>query len=216
VALVAGIIAFFLAPQGAWKVAAGVFGAVWVGLGTLRFLWTRFKGTGTRLTAEMLGMTLAHLGVAVFLVGALLVEGLEQQHEVAVKPGQTVELGDYSFRFDGVAMRQGPNYQASYGTVHVFADGKPLTVLHPEKRAYLSGGQVMTEAAIVSGVTRDLYVAIGESLGGDAWALRVQIKPFVRWVWAGAILMMLGGLVTATDKRFRRMPASPSKPETAR
>ncbi|MGV8942085.1 MAG: heme lyase CcmF/NrfE family subunit, partial [Lysobacter sp.] len=149
VALVAGIIAFFLAPQGAWKVAAGVFGAAWVGLGTLRFVWTRFKGTGTRLTAEMLGMTLAHLGVAVFLVGALLVEGLQQQHEVAVKPGQTIELGDYSFRFDGVAMRQGPNYQASYGTVHAFVDGKPLAVLHPEKRAYVSGGQVMTEAAIV-------------------------------------------------------------------
>jgi cytochrome c-type biogenesis protein CcmF len=74
----------------------------------------------------------------------------------------------------------------------------------------------MTEDAIISGVTRDLYVAIGESLGGDAWALRVQIKPFVRWVWAGAILMMLGGLVTATDKRFRRTPASPSRPETAR
>jgi cytochrome c-type biogenesis protein CcmF len=216
VALVAAVIAFFLAPQGAWKVAAGVFGAVWVGLGTLRFLWTRFKGTGTRLTAEMLGMTLAHLGVAVFLVGALLVEGLQQQHEVAVKPGQTIELGDYSFRFDGVAMRQGPNYQASYGTVQVFADGKPLTVLHPEKRAYASGGQVMTEAAIISGVTRDLYVAVGESLGGDAWALRVQIKPFVRWVWAGALLMMLGGLVTATDKRFRRTPASPAGPETAR
>lgn len=216
VALVAAVIAFFLAPQGAWKVAAGVFGAVWVGLGTLRFVWTRFKGTGTRLTAEMLGMTLAHLGVAVFLVGALLVEGLQQQHEVAVKPGQTIELGDYSFRFDGVAMRQGPNYQASYGTVQVFADGKPLTVLHPEKRAYASGGQVMTEAAIISGVTRDLYVAVGESLGGDAWALRVQIKPFVRWVWAGALLMMLGGLVTATDKRFRRTPASPAGPETAR
>ncbi len=215
VSIVAGVAAFFLAPQGGWKVAAGIFGAAWVALGTFRFVWTRFKGTGTRLTAEMLGMTLGHLGVSVFLVGALLVEGLEQQHEVAVKPGQTVELGHYSFRFDGVAMRNGPNYQASYGTVHAYKDGKLLGILHPEKRTYASGGQVMTEAAIVSGVTRDLYVAVGESLGGDAWALRMQVKPFVRWIWAGAILMMLGGLVSASDKRFRRQPSADLRKEVA-
>ena len=77
--------------------------------------------------------------------------------------------------------------------------------MHPEKRAYASGGQVLTEAAIKRGVTRDLYVALGEPLGGDAWALRVHIKPFVRWIWAGALLMMLGGLVTATDRRFHRV-----------
>ncbi len=213
VAAIAGVAAFFLAPQGGWKVAAGIFGAAWVTLGTLRFVWSRFKGTGTRMTAEMWGMTLAHLGVAVFLVGALLVEGLEQQHEVAVKAGQTVELGDYSFRFDGVDIRQGPNYQATYATVHAFKDDKLIGVLHPEKRAYASGGQVMTEAAIVAGVTRDLYVAVGESLGGDAWALRMQIKPFVRWIWAGALLMMLGGLVTASDKRFRRPPTTAPREE---
>ncbi|MGY0798411.1 heme lyase CcmF/NrfE family subunit [Lysobacter sp. A286] len=203
VAVVMGVGAFFLAPQGGWKVVAGVAGASWVALGTLRFVWTRLKGRGTRMTAEMLGMTLAHLGVAVFLVGALLVEGLEQQHETAVRPGQTIELDKYSFRFDGVAERNGPNFQASYATVQVFVGDKPLALLHPEKRTYL-GGQVMTEAAIIAGVTRDVFVAIGEPLGGGAWALRVQVKPFIRWVWAGAILMMLGGLVTAADKRFRR------------
>ncbi len=204
-ALAAGVVAFFLAPQGAWKVAAGVVGAVWVGAGTLRFVWSRLRSPGSRMTAEMLGMTLAHFGVAVFLIGALLVEGLNVQHEVAVKPGQTIEVGDYAFRFDGVQQRQGPNYRADYGTVQVFADGAPLVLMHPEKRAYASGGQVLTEAAIERGVTRDVYVALGEPLGGDAWALRVHIKPFVRWIWAGALLMMLGGLVTATDRRFRRV-----------
>ncbi len=207
-ALAAGVLAFFFAPQGEWKVAAGVVGAVWVGAGTLRFVWSRFNSnSGNRFTAEMLGMTLAHFGVAVFLVGALLVEGLNQQRELAVKPGQTVEIGGYSFRFDGVEQRQGPNYIADYGTVQVFADGAPLTVMHPEKRAYASGGQVLTEAAIERGFTRDLYVALGEPLGGGAWAMRVHIKPFVRWIWAGALLMMLGGLVTATDRRFRRTDA---------
>ena len=204
-ALAAGVLAFFFAPQGPWKVAAGVVGAVWVGAGTLRFVWSRLRSPGGRLTAEMLGMTFAHFGVAVFLVGALLVEGLNVQREVAVKPGQTIEVGDYAFRFDGVQQRQGPNYRADYGTVQVFADGAPLVLMHPEKRAYASGGQVLTEAAIKRGVTRDLYVALGEPLGGDAWALRVHIKPFVRWIWAGALLMMLGGLVTATDRRFRRV-----------
>ena len=211
-ALAAGVLAFFFAPQGPWKVAAGVVGAVWVGAGTLRFVWSRLRSPGGRLTAEMLGMTLAHFGVAVFLVGALLVEGLNVQREVAVKPGQTIEVGEYAFRFDGVQQRQGPNYRADYGTVQVFADGAPLVLMHPEKRAYASGGQVLTEAEIERGFTRDLYVALGEPLGGGAWALRVHIKPFVRWIWAGALLMMLGGLVTATDRRFRRVDTARREP----
>ncbi|MGH8077733.1 MAG: heme lyase CcmF/NrfE family subunit, partial [Lysobacter sp.] len=207
-ALGAGVAAFFLAPQGAWKVAAGVIGAVWIAAGTLRFVWSRLSsprvtGTGNRFTAEMLGMTLAHAGVAVFLVGALLTEGLSQQRELAVAMNQSVELGGYSFRFEGVQHRLGPNFEADRGTVTVFEGDAPVAVMHPEKRTYVGGGQVMTEAAIERGVTRDLYIALGEPLGGGAWALRVHVKPFVRWIWAGALLMMLGGFVTATDRRFR-------------
>jgi cytochrome c-type biogenesis protein CcmF len=203
-ALAAGIAAFFLAPQGRWKVAAGVAGAAWVGLGTLRFAWQRLRAPGRRMTAEMFGMTLAHLGVAVFLVGALLVEGLSRQHELALAPGQQVELGSYAFRFDGVERHPGPNYVADTGTVAVLRDGRVLETLHPEKRNYASGGQVMTEAAIDPGVVRDLYVALGEPLGNGSWAVRVHVKPFVRWIWSGAVLMALGGLVAATDRRFRR------------
>jgi len=204
-ALGAGIAAFFLAPQGQWKVAAGVMGAVWIAAGTLRFAWTRLSPSraGKRFTAEMLGMTLAHAGVAVFIVGALLTEGLSLQRELAVTVGERVELGGYSFRFDGVQHSVGPNYDADRGTVTVFDGDRQLTVMHPEKRTYASGGQVMTEAAIIGGITRDLYVALGEPLGDGAWALRVHIKPFVRWIWAGALLMMMGGFVTAADKRFR-------------
>jgi cytochrome c-type biogenesis protein CcmF len=203
-ALGAGIAAFFLAPQGKWKVAAGVAGALWVGFGTLRFAWQRLRAPGGRMTPEMLGMTFAHLGVAVFLVGALLVEGLSRQHELALAPGQQVELGGYAFRFDGVERHPGPNYIADTGTVTVFRGGRELETLHPEKRNYASGGQVMTEAAIDAGVVRDLYVALGEPLGNGSWAVRVHVKPFVRWIWFGAVLMAIGGLVTATDRRFRR------------
>ncbi len=202
-ALIAGAIAFVQAPQSAWKTAAGVAGAVWVGFGTARFLWQRIKVQRSVLTAEMLGMSLAHTGVAVFLIGALLVEGLAQQREIAMKPGQNLTIGHDRFRFDGVTRLQGPNYIASRGSIEVFRDDQRIDTLHPEKREYASGGQVLTEAAIRPGVSRDLYVALGEPLGGSAWAVRVHIKPFIRWVWFGAILMALGGVVTATDRRFR-------------
>jgi cytochrome c-type biogenesis protein CcmF len=133
----------------------------------------------------------------------LLVESLDSQHELAMTPGQQVELGGHAFRFDGVERNVGPNYVADTGTVTIFREGRQLAVLHPEKRSYASGGQVMTEGAIDPGVTRDLYVALGEPLGNDSWAVRVHVKPFVRWIWAGAVLMALGGLVAATDRRFR-------------
>jgi cytochrome c-type biogenesis protein CcmF len=207
-ALGIGIGAFFLAPQGAWKTAAGLAGSAWVIAGTARFVWTRVQAKGNRFTAEMLGMTLAHIGIAVFLVGALLTEGLSRQRELALLPGQSVELGRHAFRFDGVVRRQGPNYLADRGTVQVLRDGHAIALMHPEKRSYASGGQVMTESAIDAGLTRDLYVALGEPLGGGAWAVRVHVKPFVRWIWLGAVLMALGGFVTATDQRFRRKEAS--------
>ena len=209
--IVLAVLAYFVAPQGKLKAAAGILGAAWVGLGTLRFVWSRLRANG-RFTPEMLGMTLAHTGIAVFLVGALLVEALNVQRELAVKPGQTVEVGRWGFHFQGVDETQGPNYLSDRGHVQVLRDGKPVVLLHPEKRAYASGGQVMTEAGIKPGVLGDVYVAIGEPLGNDAWALRVHIKPFVRWIWLGAALMALGGFVTAADRRFRNHRSSEARP----
>jgi cytochrome c-type biogenesis protein CcmF len=209
-ALALGVGAYFLAPQGPLKTAAGVAASAWIALGTLRFLWQRLRGSG-RMTPEMLGMVLAHLGVAVFLAGALLVEAQSSQRELAMKPGQTVEIGGYGFRFEGVDETRGPNYTSDLGHVQVLRDGQPLLRLDPEKRAYVAGGQVMTEAGIRPGLFGDLYVALGEPLGNGAWAVRVHIKPFVRWIWLGALLMALGGFVTAADKRFRRVTeASPA------
>ena len=203
-ALVMAVIGYFMAPQGQWKTAAGVGTAAWVALGTARFVWTRFQAKGNRFTAEMLGMTLAHSGIAVFLIGALLVEGLNVQRELAMIPGQTSTIGRYTFEYEGVDEIQGPNYLATRGHLQVMRSGKPLVRLHPEKRAYASGGQVMTEAGIYPGLFGDVYVALGESLGGEARAIRIHIKPFVRWIWLGAGLMALGGFVTATDRRFRK------------
>jgi cytochrome c-type biogenesis protein CcmF len=208
-----GIVAWWMAPRGAWKTAAGLAGAAWILAGTARFAWLRVRTQRGRLTAEMLGMCLAHAGVGVFLVGVLLVEGLGQERELALAPGQQVELGRHAFRIDSVERRAGPNYVADIGTVTVLRNGKPVEVLHPEKRHYASGGQVMTEAAIDAGFKRDLYVALGEPLGDGSWAVRVYAKPFVRWIWGGALLMAIGGLVTATDRRFRNVrPARAEQP----
>ncbi len=201
-ALLLGLIAYFMAPQGKLKTAAGIAAAAWVTFGTARFVWARLRGNG-RFTAEMVGMLLGHFGVAVFLVGALLVEGLNVQREVAASPGQRIEIGRYALQFEGVDHQQGPNYVADRGHVRVFDGARELALLHPEKRAYASGGQVMTEAGIHARIQGDVYVALGEPLGNNAWALRVHIKPFVRWIWLGALLMALGGFITAADRRFR-------------
>ncbi|MET4617346.1 cytochrome c-type biogenesis protein CcmF [Stenotrophomonas sp. 2619] len=202
-ALLLGAIAYFMAPQGALKTAAGVTAAAWVGLGTARFVWSRLRGNG-RFTAEMVGMLLAHGGVAVFLAGALLVEALNVQREVALSPGQSLQVSGYEVRFEGVDHQQGPNYTADRGHMRILRNDRDVALLQPEKRAYASGGQMMTEAGIHARLTGDVYVALGEPLGNNAWAVRVHIKPFVRWIWLGALLMALGGFVTAADRRFRR------------
>lgn len=202
-ALLLGGIAYFMAPQGALKTAAGVTAAAWVAFGTARFVWSRLRGNG-RFNAEMVGMLLAHGGVAVFLAGALLVEALNVQREVALSPGQTLQVAGYELRFEGVDHQQGPNYSADRGHVRVLRDDREVALLHPEKRAYASGGQMMTEAGIHARLNGDVYVALGEPLGNNAWAVRVHVKPFVRWIWLGALLMALGGFVTAADRRFRR------------
>lgn len=202
-ALLLGALAWWQAPRSGWKVALGVAAAVWVAAGTARFIWQRVRGNG-RFTAEMTGMLLAHTGVAVFLVGALLVEALNEQRELAMTPGSSVTLAGHEVRFEGVDHREGANFSADRGHLRIFHDGRQIALLHPEKRQYASGGQVMTEAGIHARITGDVYVALGEPLGNNAWAVRVHIKPFVRWIWCGALLMALGGFVTAADRRFRR------------
>jgi cytochrome c-type biogenesis protein CcmF len=205
-ALVAGAIGFFLLPQGTLKTAAGLTAAFWVIAGTLRYVWLRARSSG-RMTAENIGMTLAHIGVGVFVAGVLVVESTHLETDVAMTPGQTVSARGYDFRFEGVERVPGPNYLADRATVTV-TRGDRVIELHPEKRAYASGGQVMAEAAIDWGLIRDVYVALGEPLdaAGNSWALRIYVKPMIRWIWLGALLMAIGGFVVAGDRRFRARP----------
>jgi cytochrome c-type biogenesis protein CcmF len=107
------------------------------------------------------------------------------------------------FVFDGARHYQGPNFTSDRGTIRVLEDGQQVTILHPEKRLYTVQQSMMTEAGIDAGFTRDLYVALGEPLGDGAWAVRVHVKPFVRWIWFGGLITALGGVLAAADKRYR-------------
>ncbi|HKR76869.1 MAG TPA: heme lyase CcmF/NrfE family subunit [Rhodanobacter sp.] len=200
------VAAFFV--QGQPRAVAGVAAAVWIAVGVLLYAYKRWREMprGRRYPAEMAGMLLAHLGVAVFVIGVLLSESLSVTHDVRMAPGQSEAIAGYVFRFDGVHRTTGPNWHADQGVVTVLRDGRILTVMHPQKRTY-AHEQVQTESAVDAGLFRDLYVALGEPMDANniegAWALRLYYKPFIRWIWGGGVLMMLGGFVCAGDRRFR-------------
>ncbi len=213
--VLAGAAWWVATPGGSWRIAAGALAAVWLLAGTGRFVWQRLRNGG-RMTAEMIGMSLAHAGLALFFFGVLQTEGGSEERDVAASPGQTFHLRGESFRFDGVDRVQGPNYQADRGRIVARLGGGPEIVLRPEKRAYVSGGKVMTEADIDGGLRRDLYVALGEPLDDKGtWALRLYVKPYIRWIWLGALMMALGAFTVLFDRRFRRSanasPGSGSK-----
>jgi len=216
-AVVASLAAWLIADDLPWKGVAGIAGALWVGLGTLAFATQRWRNApaGRRFTPEMLGMVLAHFGVAVFVCGVLVTEATSIEKDVRLDHGESVTLGAYTFRFDGVAHTEGPNFKADQGTITITRNDGPVAVLHPQKRQYSRNAMIQTESDINPGFTRDLYVALGEPLGDSgAWSVRVYLKPYVRWIWLGALLMMLGAFVVATDRRFRVL-LSDAKPQPA-
>jgi cytochrome c-type biogenesis protein CcmF len=172
--------------------------AIWIALTGLLSLRKR-----PRDSRAYLGMVVAHLGVAVFVVGVTLVKSYESDQDAKMRPGDAIELAGYRFRLDDVRDVKGPNYVAARATVSVTRNGRPVTVMRPEKRLYTVQRMPMTEAAIAPGVTRDLYVSLGDELDGGAWLVKVQHKPFVDWIWGGCVIMALGGLLAASDRRYR-------------
>ena len=213
-ALGASMVIALLLPlvMGKWTplIALGFLLAAWVVITSLLDLRKRVAGSGDLLqrlktpSRSYYGMLLAHLGIAVFIVGVTMVKGYETERDVRMDVGDTVDAGGYEFRFDGVIDVPGPNYVASQGRVTVSKNGKLVTELHPEKRAYNVSGMPMTEASIQPGLTRDLYVSLGEPIPGtSAWAVRVYIKPFVDWIWFGCLMMAMGGVLAISDRRYR-------------
>jgi cytochrome c-type biogenesis protein CcmF len=169
------------------------------------------------LPRGFLGMSLAHFGVGVFIIGVAFTNAFSTDRDVRMSPGDSEELAGYRFQFDGVAAMPGPNYRAQVAQVRVFREDRHVALLYPEKRLYPIQAQPMTEAAIDVGFTRDLYVALGEPIGDGSWAFRLYYKPFIRWIWLGPVLMALGGLLAASDSRYRRArkaQRAPVEPES--
>ncbi len=148
-------------------------------------------------------MTLAHVGFAAVVLGAVVVSQHTEERDLRMAVDEVAELGEYRFALKRLSQAPGPNYVADQAVFEVSHSGRVIATLIPEKRRYLASGQVMTEAAIEASLWRDLYVALGEPIGADAWAVRLQYKPMVRWLWLGGLLIGFGALITALDRRYR-------------
>ena len=204
-AVVAGVAIWTLTERGTWLTGMGMALATWVVVGLLIQIAIRMKKPG-RIPPSFWGMHLAHLGIAVITVGITMVKSYEVERDVRMGLNDTVTIENYSFELTGVSNVDGPNYKALRGDVKVTKDGKYLEMLYPEKRKYFSSAMPMTEAGIDSGFFRDLYVSLGEPIEGERlqWSVRVFYKPFISWLWYGAILMVLGGLLAVSDRRYRK------------
>ena len=221
-----GLVTPFLLGQ--WKplVALSLLLAAWIALSAALNFVERVQSTRAERTflaaaldqpLSFFGMHTAHIGVAVFVVGVSMVNGYQSEKDVKMDIGDTVAVGGYTFQFNGVRQQQGPNYMALVGDIELLKDEKPIRKMHPEKRNYVSSATPMTEAAIDSGLLRDVYVSLGEPIDRDrpdaAWAVRVYYKPFVDWIWGGCVLMALGGVLALADRRYRIKSRAAASPE---
>jgi len=206
VSIVAGAALPFAFGSWLWTAALGLALAIWIVASTALQIVERLRSPSIPLS--FWGMHVAHLGVAAMVVGISLVQTYQVERDVPLNPGDQVSMAGYTFTFKGVTERPGPNFRALRGTVELSRDGQVLRTLHPEKRRYNSSSMPMTEAAIDAGFTRDVYVSLGEPLDRNqvdgAWSVRVYYKPWVNWIWIGALMMALGGLLAAADRRYRR------------
>ncbi|MEY4755858.1 MAG: hypothetical protein RJA34_756 [Pseudomonadota bacterium] len=213
VALVAAILTGWYAGQVSLVASVGLWMAYWIVGSVLTDLWERTRPHGTsrmeswrklrQLPRALVGMLIAHLGVAAFCFGVSMVKTYELERDVVMAVGDSTTVQGYTFTFKGVRDIQGPNYTAARGHLTVSRDGNVVTEMYPEKRVYRIQQNPMTEAAISPGVTRDLYVSLGEPVDGGAWVVRVYVKPFIDWIWGGCLLMALGGVLAVADRRYR-------------
>ena len=210
ICVIGGMLLPLLMPFYSWAAVLGLTLALWTvamtglsfvdRLGAKGFSWQRML----TIPASFYGMTLAHLGIAVFVTGITLTSIYSVEKDVRMAPDETIDMSGYIFEFKGVTETTGPNYIAQQAFVTVSHEGKEVAKLEPQKRVYQVQTMPMTEAAIDAGLFRDLFVAIGEPLGDQgAWSLRIYYKAFIRWIWLGAVFMAAGGLCAAFDRRYR-------------
>jgi cytochrome c-type biogenesis protein CcmF len=193
-----GLLCVFWLTEIRWYVVIGMGLAIWVSAATLQTLFVRRS-----LSRLQGGMVLAHLGVAVCVMGIVLTSAYSVERDVRMSIGDQATAGPYQFELLGVQQLTGPNYTALQANLTVTHKGQEITQLHPQQRLYTVSQTGLAKAAIDAGVWRDLYVALGESMSNNSWALRIYYKPFVRWIWAGGVLMLLGGLLAISGRRYR-------------
>ena len=207
VSIVVGVTTLLIMPELGIIATIGIAGGTWVISGSFYYVGTVIGKTGRfSLPASILAMTLAHVGLGVFIIGVSITSSLSSEKHLRMEAGDNYVMAGYNFEFLGTRIVQGPNFSADEGEFVITKDGSEVTRLYPQKRNYAQRGNTMTEAAIDPGLTRDLYVSLGEPLDdqGRAWAVRIYHKPFIRWIWLGSLFMMAGGLFAAGDKRYRR------------
>jgi cytochrome c-type biogenesis protein CcmF len=215
-----GVFPFYLSTDYSFSIVAGLtlFMTVWllatIGVDLVDKVGFNLKRVA-KLSYSYLGMQLAHTGLAICVLGVGLSSAYDQTRELRMAPGDNALVAGYEFNFSGVNQVAGPNFTAFQAQIKVIQNRRLVANLFPEKRHYNAGGQVMTEAAIDPSLTRDIYVSLGEPLAGGAWALSLQVKPFVRCIWLGAMMVAIGGLLAASDRRYRRRKNSQTKPAVA-
>jgi cytochrome c-type biogenesis protein CcmF len=218
VAVIAAILTAWVAGEVRLVSTLGLLMAYWIVASVATDVWERIHPAGSSWTSAvhrfrqipraLAGMMVAHLGVAAFCFGVAMVKSYEVERDMKMDIGDSTTVRGYAFTFRGTKELQGPNYMAVQGLIDVSQGGKKIADMRPEKRVYRVQQNPMTEAAIDVGVTRDLYVSLGEPVESGAWVVRIYVKPFIDWIWGGCLLMALGGLLAVTDRRYRRGPKS--------
>jgi len=185
--------------------AVGLFSAFWLMGASLRepVRWLIQRKSLRGYPRSMLGMAVAHFGIGVFVLGVAVTSAFSIEQDASLRPGDSHSIGGYEFRFLGTKDVEGPNYSAIEGEIVVMEGDKQIAVLSPQKRVYRVQRNPMTESGIQPRLSRDLYVALGEPLGDDAWSVRIQYKPLIRLIWLGALIMAFGGALSASDRRYR-------------
>ncbi|TFH88420.1 heme lyase CcmF/NrfE family subunit [Billgrantia azerbaijanica] len=218
---IAAVMPFVIGGEWNVWVALGLVAALWVVLPLGRDLLDKLRNAPSplvglkRISLAHWGMVLGHLGVAVTIVGVAVVSNFSVERNVRMGPGDSVAVAGYTFTMQELTNRRGPNYIADGAAIEVRrGDSRRSFMMHPEKRLYIARGMPMSQVALRPGLFRDLYVAMGEDLGDGSWAMRVQYKPFVRWLWLGALLMAAGGILAVADRRYRRL-ATARDPDAA-
>jgi cytochrome c-type biogenesis protein CcmF len=210
ISVLTGILLPFVIGGWKWRASLGLLLAFWIVATVVQQVWIRVRsqpGAGMfgKITApprSYYGMQLAHMGVAVFIAGVTVVTSYQSEKDVRMNKGDTVTVGGYQFRLNNLSQLQGPNYQAVRADIEVTKDGSAVAMMHPEKRAFTTSQNVTSETAIDRNVFRDLYLSLGDEVGGGAWTVRVYHKPLVNWIWGGALLMAIGGGFAVTDRRY--------------